>query len=118
MKDLFKIIYAFVPVLILVGCETRTYEDISAEVVLPQTVTFSKDVKPIVDNNCIMCHSPGGLSGFYPLTDYTLVKNAIDNMLDRVQRPAGDPQKMPQGGSLSQANIDLLKKWKTDGLQP
>lgn len=104
--------------LILYSCETRTYEDISAEVILPQTVSYAKDIKPVIDNNCIICHSAGGISGFYPLTDYNLVKNAADNILDRIQRPTGDPQKMPQGGALSQANIDLIKKWKIDGLQP
>ncbi|MDF0720935.1 hypothetical protein P0M11_13095 [Kaistella sp. PBT33-4] len=103
---------------LLYSCETRTYEDISAEVILPETVSFAKDVKPIIDNSCIVCHSPGGISGFYPLTDYNKVKNAADNILDRIQRPTGDPQKMPQGGALSQPDIDLIKKWKTDGLQP
>ena len=111
--------YRWIPILVfsLVSCETRTYEEISGSVTLPQTVKYSQDVQPILAGNCTVCHSPGGAAGFYPLTDYGLVKNAIDHILDRVQRPNGDPQKMPQGGSLSQAHIDLLKKWKTDGLQ-
>lgn len=104
--------------LIFCACETRTYAEISDEVILPQTVSYAKDVKPVIDNNCISCHSVGGISGSYTLTDYPSVKNAADNILDRIQRPTGDPQKMPQGGALSQAHIDLIKKWKTDGLQP
>ncbi|OWK74549.1 hypothetical protein CBW16_03835 [Flavobacteriaceae bacterium JJC] len=103
--------------LALLGCDTRTYEDITGKVIIPETVKFTQDVKPIIDRNCTVCHSPGGASSFFPLTDYTLVKNAIDKILDRVQRPSGDPQKMPQGGNLSQADIDILKKWKADGLQ-
>ncbi|MBH1960046.1 MAG: cytochrome c [Flavobacteriia bacterium] len=101
----------------LLGCDTRTYDDISEKVSLPATVAYTNDIKPLIATNCTVCHSPGGASGFFPLTDYTLVKNAIDNILDRVQRPNGDPQKMPQGGSLSPSNIDLLKKWKNDGLK-
>lgn len=100
-----------------VSCETRTYDEISGATPLPVTVKFIQDIKPIIDNNCTVCHSPNGASGFFPLTDYTLVKNAVDDILDRIQRPAGDPQKMPQGGSLSPTQIELIKKWKTDGLQ-
>ncbi|MBW8360836.1 MAG: cytochrome c [Kaistella sp.] len=100
-----------------VSCETRTYDEISGSTPLPVTVKFTQDIKPIIDNNCTVCHSPNGAAAFFPLTDYTLVKNAVDQILDRTQRPAGDPQKMPQGGSLSPAQIELIKKWKTDGLQ-
>lgn len=102
--------------LVFISCETRTYEDISPTISIPEKVDYVHNVKPIIQNNCIACHSPGNAAEFFPLTDYTLVKNAIDNILDRVQRPIGDPDKMPQGGSLSPANIELLIKWKSDGL--
>ena len=116
MKKIFKILLGLT-FFGIIGCDTRTYEEISGPSVTPQLVKYSIDVKPIIDNNCNSCHSATGAASHYPLTDYALVKNAIDNILDRVQRPAGDPDKMPQGGSLSQQNIDILKKWKTDGLQ-
>ncbi|TXF77334.1 c-type cytochrome [Chryseobacterium sp.] len=116
MKNLIKIAL-FAAALSSVSCETRTYEEISESTPLPAMVTFTQDIKPIIDNNCVVCHSPNGASAFFPLTDYTLIKNAIDDILDRIQRPAGDPLKMPQGGSLSPAQIEIIKKWKTDGLQ-
>ena len=40
----------------------------------------------------------------------------IDNIINRIERPNGDPLKMPQGGSLSQSQINLFVKWKADGL--
>lgn len=66
-----------------------------------------------MDSNCTSCHSA---SGFKPLNNYNLVKENIDIIINRIQRPAGDPLKMPQGGSLSPNQINLFVKWKADGL--
>ncbi|WBV61847.1 hypothetical protein PFY12_06910 [Chryseobacterium camelliae] len=111
-----KIIYLFSSAVALVACESRTYEEISAPAPIPEKVTYAKDVKPLVDANCIVCHSPGGAASFQPWTSYTQVKTHIDNILDRIQRPVGDPQKMPQGGALSSSQINIFIKWKADGL--
>lgn len=110
-----KLIYTLIPVLFLTSCESRTYEEISDNTPIPDEVTYAKDIRPIVDANCMPCHAVGG-SGAFPLTDYTLVKNNIDNILNRLQRPNGDPQKMPQGSSLSPSQINIFIKWKADGL--
>ncbi|MPT31243.1 MAG: cytochrome c [Chryseobacterium sp.] len=109
----------FVPVLgffMLMSCDTKTYEDISDNTPITETVTYNKNVKTIIDNNCVVCHSPTGSNPYFPLTDHTAVKNSIDNILDRIQRANGDPLKMPQGGTLSQDNINMIIKWKADGL--
>ncbi|WP_234109293.1 c-type cytochrome [Chryseobacterium sp. R2A-55] len=115
MRNAVKIIFVTI-IFSVTSCDTRTYDEISPKVVIPPKVTYNQDVKQIIISNCVTCHSAVGAANFYPLTDYSLVKNAIDNILDRVQKPAGDPGKMPQGGSLSTTNIDILKKWKADGL--
>lgn len=56
-------------------------------------------------------------SAYYPLTNYTEVKNAIDNIIYRIEKPDSDPLKMPQGSSLTAEEIDLIKKWKAGGLR-
>ncbi|GGG66917.1 hypothetical protein BXY58_3461 [Epilithonimonas arachidiradicis] len=114
-----KTIKLFVPVsgfLMLMSCDTKTFEEISDVKPITETVSYNKNVKTIIDNNCVVCHSPTGSNPYFPLTDYTAVKNSIDNILDRIQRANGDPLKMPQGGTLSQDNINLIIKWKADGL--
>lgn len=111
-----KIISIFSVIFLLTACESRTYEEISAEPPIAETITYTQDVKPIVDANCIVCHSAGGAASFQPWTNYTQVKNNIDNILNRIQRPAGDPQKMPQGGSLSPSQIEVFIQWKNNGL--
>lgn len=102
--------------LVSIACESRTYEEISDKTPVAELVTYNKDVKPIIEANCIICHSPGGAASFQPWTSYNQVKNNIDNIINRISRPVGDPQKMPQGGSLSPSQIEIITKWKADGL--
>lgn len=110
-----KLAYILFPA-VLISCESRTYEEISDNTPITQQVKYTTDVKPIIDANCIGCHSPGGPASPYPLTNYDQVKNNIDKIIDRIQRPNGDPGKMPQGGSLSPSQINTFIKWKADGL--
>lgn len=107
-----KCIYIISAVVLLIACESRTYEEISDNTPITEEVTYNKDVKPIIDANCVSCHSPGAQA----LTNYAEVKNNIDNIIDRISRPNGDPLKMPQGGSLSPTQINIITKWKADGL--
>lgn len=107
-----KYIYIISTAAVFIACESRTYEEISDNTPITEEVTYNKDVKQIIDANCVSCHSPGAQA----LTNYTEVKNNIDNIIDRISRPNGDPLKMPQGGSLSPTQINIITKWKADGL--
>lgn len=100
---------------LIFSCEKRTFEDITDNTPITQTVKYTANLKPIIQTNCISCHAAGGSAAYYPLTNYQETKAAIDNILLRIQKPTGDPEKMPQGGSLSQNSIDIIKKWKSDG---
>lgn len=111
-----RLIYIMSLATVLIACESRTYEEISDKTPIVELVTYNKDVKPIIEANCIICHSPGGAASFQPWTSYNQVKNNIDKIIDRINRPVGDPQKMPQGGSLSPSQITIITKWKADGL--
>lgn len=105
--------YIISSAVLVTACESRTYEEVSDKTPITGQVTYAKDVKPVMDANCAGCHSPGPLA----LTNYNQVKNNIDNIIDRINRPNGDPAKMPQGGSLSPAQISIIAKWKADGLK-
>lgn len=112
-----KIIYISGFILFITSCESRTYEEISDNTPITETVRYETSIKQIVDANCVSCHSATGPASFYPLTNYNEVKNKIDVILNRIQRANGDPQKMPQGGSLSSGQINLFIQWKADGLE-
>jgi len=108
-----KSIYILFSAVLITACDSRTYEEVSENTPIVELVRYNQDVKAIVDNNCVSCHSAGS---FKPLVSYNDVKNNIEGILDRIQRPNGDPGKMPQGGSLSQTQINVFIKWKADGL--
>lgn len=113
MKKLAYLLGLF-SMIILYSCDSRTYEDISDHTPIVVAVKYTADIKPIIDNNCIGCHSADGF--IKPLATYEQAKNNIDAILDRIQRPNGDPGKMPKGGSLSSTQINTFIKWKADGL--
>ena len=82
-------------------------------------ITYTQNVKSIIDANCISCHQGGRSASFRPLTTYAEVKAAVQNtdLLNRIQLQSGQQGIMPQGGRMSQTNIDVIVKWNTDGLK-
>jgi hypothetical protein len=88
------------------------------EVIIPK-VTYAKDVKSIFLVHCTPCHLTGGVRP-NKWDDYTTAKNNIAAILDRVQRAPTAAGFMPRAGSpnppLTAAQIEVLKKWQTDGL--
>ncbi|WP_295203148.1 hypothetical protein [uncultured Chryseobacterium sp.] len=108
-----KLIYILPVLAFLTSCESRTYEEISDNTPITAVIRYNADIKPIIESNCISCHSA---ASSFPLATYAQAKNNIEGILNRIQRPAGDPLKMPQGGSLSAAQINMFLKWKADGL--
>lgn len=78
--------------------------------------TYAANIKSIIDGNCVSCHRPGGENSGVPLQTYDQVKAKASLIQIRIAKPAGDPQVMPKGGKLSQANIDLINKWIANGM--
>ncbi|PZR19954.1 MAG: hypothetical protein DI539_12290 [Flavobacterium psychrophilum] len=101
-----------------VSCDSHTYEEISEEIIIDGDVTYDANVKSIIDANCVSCHSNGNVASFRPLTNYTEVKNAVENggLLQRIQMQDAEPGVMPQTGRMSQAKIDVILQWNEDGL--
>lgn len=83
------------------------------------TTNYTRNVKSIIDANCIGCHQSGRSAGFRPLTTFAEVKAAVESagLLTRIQLQTGQQGIMPQAGRMSQANIDVIVKWNTDGLR-
>lgn len=118
----FKFLLLLFSLLIVAGCTSHTYEDVEEEMMpLPDVVTF-QEVRFIIDNACLQCHSnppqngaPMSLDGFESVKDAVLNRN----LLNRVSRAEGESGLMPLGGPrLPQSNIDLLIQWQVDGLLP
>jgi uncharacterized membrane protein len=116
-------IYLIWPALgfIAMGCSNHSTSDLSGAS-LVGNVSYARDIKPIIDNNCLECHkSPPENGAPMPLTTYEFVKDAITNrpLLDRISREQGAEGMMPLGGTrLPQSSINLIALWKAQGMQP
>ena len=96
----------------------------SADVFVPAatgSLTFSKDIAPIVFQNCAVCHHAGG-SGPFPLVGYDDVKKRARQIVDvthaRTMPPwLPDPKVVPLLGErrLSAQQLGLLKQWADEG---
>lgn len=109
MKNL-KFLLIIAVTTLFTSCESNTYEEVSGIIANP---TYSKNVKPIIQSNCLNCHSAGGT---YPdLSNYTNLKNecSTGSVLCRIDASCGNI--MPQGGKMPQVTIDLLNKWAAQG---
>ena len=106
--------------LMLSSCSDTTYDDIQANEDTNSDLVTYQDVKPIIDNNCLNCHSNPTQNGApMSLVTYEEVKNSVlnSNLIDRISRNDGADGLMPQGGPrLSQDLINILIQWELDAL--
>jgi hypothetical protein len=84
---------------------------------VPDTVTYNNSVKAIIDANCIGCHGNTNPLANLSLTNFSQVQEEVDNIIERIELPQGTTGLMPQSGTrLPQNSIDIIKKWRDDGL--
>jgi len=99
-------------------CTNVSEDDLIDATPLPDIVTYVDDVKSIMDNNCISCHSDPPINGApRALVTYNQVKDAVlnHNLIGRIDGSSGTL--MPQGGpKLPQNSIDIIIQWGADGL--
>lgn len=115
-----KIIFVSVFLLtIMSSCTNVSEEDLIDTQPVAET-TYDKDIKAIIDNNCINCHANPPINGApVSLINYNQVKNAVQNsnLINRISAQAGSPGAMPAGGPrLPQNLIDLIIQWDSEGL--
>jgi hypothetical protein len=81
------------------------------------SVSFSADIQPVIQNNCVGCHSGGAPSGGIKLVTYADVKQVVNNgkLFGAVSWQQGFVN-MPFGGDqLPQCTIDQIEAWIADG---
>jgi len=111
MKSHFKIKNEFLILLISVvfaSCLTNVEEVIIDDVSPCIDITFAKNVKPIIDANCVDCHGNGG--SFPNLTSYSAISSNANSIKSEVAS-----RRMPKGSSLTQLEIDVIVCWVESG---
>jgi uncharacterized membrane protein len=74
---------------------------------------FESDVKPIINQYCVVCHGPTNAQNNIRLdNDSVLIDLAESGLLEEVLNlPSDNPRKMPQGGTLPPCDLELLIQW-------
>jgi uncharacterized membrane protein len=104
----------------LVGCTNENPNTLMDDSAMVGLTTYSKNVKSIIDNNCVVCHAAVPKNGApMPLVTYDQVKEAVLNrgLTTRISLQNGNGLLMPSGGPrMPQATIDIILKWQKEGL--
>jgi hypothetical protein len=95
-----------------------------AEIPIPDVVSYSKDIQPLWDQDCISCHSPGttppdltAANSYKALTTnnkYVIPGNAAGSVLHKSLVGEGAAL-MPPTQKWSDSKIELVDKWINDG---
>ncbi len=95
--------------LVLMSCT----KDKTADPECETPVSFSQEVMPMLQANCVACHNGGQPPN---LTTHASVSAAADNVLARISLNEGDPALMPLNGPrFHQDSIRKIKCWIDQG---
>jgi len=114
-----KIYILSVVALTFLSCANNSEDDLIDPIIpIGEKVTYTDDVKMIIDTNCLFCHSDPPVNGApISLVTFQDVSSSANAILNRISRQAGEAGAMPAGGPrFPQASIDLIEQWITDGL--
>jgi uncharacterized membrane protein len=107
-KNNYIITFIIILSITLTSCENNVEENDAVEIELcDPNVSFINDVNPIIENNCISCHSG---TQFPDLTSYASIKNNANIIKAQVEARI-----MPIGGTLTNAEIKLISCWIDNG---
>jgi len=114
MKKMIQKISLLVLIFTTISCTEDSISDLS-ETEIPTSISYQNDVRPIIQNNCLNCHSnPTNFGAPNSLTTYENVKaSVLNNLIDRISRVEGTSGAMPLGGPiLSQNDINIIIEWQ------
>ncbi len=101
------------------GCENSSESDLIEQLPLTENITYTEHIKPIIDANCVACHSNPAVGGAsVPMTNFEEVRLVFENTdaLDRMNRQPGESGFMPLNDTrLPQTSIDLVEQWMNEG---
>ncbi len=113
MKKLSVLSFGVALVIVFAYCSPAR----NATVTRPALVSYDANVAPILSANCMPCHFPDKGGNKKPLDSYNAASSQIDEVLRRIQLNPTDRGFMPfKHPRLSDSTINVMKKWKDDGL--
>jgi hypothetical protein len=77
-------------------------------------ISYLNDIKPIMSNYCVSCHSSKNPNGGYDLTSFDGLTKNVSKVLGSM-RQDGTAQSMPQGYKVADSLIQKLNCWINQG---
>ncbi|WP_152538461.1 hypothetical protein [Aquimarina macrocephali] len=116
MKRMSKHILILFITFLLISCKKD--DDGTLPITSPnpnKTTTYNNDVKTIIDDQCLRCHTiPLANGAPFALRNFKEVKIGVGRgFVERVTSNGNNV--MPPAGRLPQATIDIILDWKADG---
>ncbi|MBS1563434.1 MAG: hypothetical protein JST39_03555 [Bacteroidetes bacterium] len=104
-------------IIIMTGCAYNKKEVVQIPCTVPDTVTYTAKIEPIIRTNCYACHSAGNNVANVLLDSYSALKSYAQNgYLYGVISHANGYKPMPDGGDkLDDCTIAVIKKWIDTG---
>jgi hypothetical protein len=121
MKKICANLFKLFSALYLVSCTSDSISDLKLNDDHTELVTYSQNIKPILDNLCVNCHGENNPSANLRLNTFENTRDAVlnQNVIERISLPQGNSLMMPQGGNrLPQNNINLFITWQNEGFNP
>lgn len=110
MKITFVVVFILLITIVVVSCSKKNHPGKTA-------VTYSSNVKEIIQAKCTPCHVPAVNGKKKPLDNYIAVKDNIDDIIRRIQLASTEKGYMPfKKDPLPAAEIEAFKKWKDTGM--
>lgn len=101
-------------ILLLSSCVFESREELFSR---PDEVSFSTDILPLIQANCVSCHSQPTPNGNTPLENYDNIKAAgTSGVLLDVLRGENGRSVMPPTGALPSSEIELVERWINNGM--
>jgi hypothetical protein len=105
-------------ILTTTGCYKDNEETLYGNDCNTDNVSFSATITPLINNNCVSCHSGGSPSGDISLSNYSEISAVANSgkLMGAISHEAGFSA-MPQGSSkLSDCSISQVEAWIAQGL--
>ena len=107
---------------LLVACK-GTKETVSTPPVVPldcsnKTLTYSVDIKPIIESSCTKCHNKNEKAGYNFLKIEFVKKAALNGeLLGTIKHQKGFPKMPALAAKLDQLSIDKIECWINNGMK-
>jgi len=103
-------------VLVFASCTSDSDDDLQEIPTEPTEVTYDGNIKAIMQNNCLGCHSDPPVNGApFSLVNFSQVNSRSGAILNAISKQSGAARAMPPSGRMPQATIDLVDQWIEEG---